>query len=217
VYHYFQPDSGPPSINSKEDTEESAKECSTALSEIIKEGSFDGYLVACYSVHPLVGYLGEKTGKPVVGIFEASISISFQYVATSASRRFGIVSTGKVWEELLADGVKDLLMTKSFNPDKACHRFAGVETTGLNATELHDAPQEEVEFKIKEATKQLITRPGDFVEVICLGCAGMVGMETWVQEACVEELGEKMASWVHIIDGVKAGIIVLEGLVRAKF
>ncbi len=91
----------------------------------------------------------------------------------------------------------------------------GVETTGLNATELHDAPAEEVRQKMMEATKRLI-RKGD-VGAICLGCAGMAGMDKMVREACVDELGKEIGEGIRIVDGVKAGVGVLEALVRAKF
>jgi Asp/Glu/hydantoin racemase len=94
-------------------------------------------------------------------------------------------------------------------------RFAGVQTTGLNATELHDAPQEEVERRMKEATKRLL-RQGD-VGAICLGCAGMSGMGEWVREACIEELGDKDGGRVRVIDGVQAGVAWLEGTLRAGF
>jgi Asp/Glu/hydantoin racemase len=91
-------------------------------------------------------------------------------------------------------------------------RFAGVETTGLNATELHDAPQEEVERRVKEATKRLL-RKGD-VGAVCLGCAGMSGMDDWVRAAAIDELGEDEGRRVRIVDGVKAGVAWLEGTVR---
>ena len=153
----------------------------------------------------------------MVGIFEASISVALQYLDSLQVHRFGIVSTGKVWERLLTDGVMRFLQTPGFDQKVASERFAGVETTGLNATELHDAPQEEVEIKMKQATTRLIQKAEGNVKVICLGCAGMVGMETWVREACTGALGQQMASKIRIIDGVKAGIIMLEGLARAKF
>ena len=149
--------------------------------------------------------------------FEASISVSLQYLTLPHADRFGIVSTGKVWEKLLTDGVQQLLQHSDLSKGTAIERFAGVETTGLSATELHDAPQIEVEAKMKQATKRLITKPGGRVKIICLGCAGMVGMESWVRKACVEELGGKEASSIRVIDGVKAGILMLEGLVRAGF
>lgn len=46
-----------------------------------------------------------------------------------------------------------------------------------------------------------------------LGCAGMVGMEGWVR-------GEMELDGVEggrVVDGVKAGVGVLQGLVRGRF
>jgi len=98
--------------------------------------------------------------------------------------------------------------------DGKCARFKGVETTGLNAGELHTAPPEEVKAKMMAATRRLV-KDGD-VTAICLGCAGMAGMDAMVEEACIEELGAERAKQVRIVDGVKAGIAILEGLVRAE-
>jgi Asp/Glu/hydantoin racemase len=145
--------------------------------------------------------------KPVTGIFEASVATSLQII--HPEEKFGIVSTGKVWEEILTDAVRDFLGIEGSK------RFAGVETTGLNATELHDAPPEEVRRKMKEATKRLL-RKGE-VGAVCLGCAGMSGMDEMVREAAVEELGEDEGKKVRIVDGVKAGVAWLEGAVRANF
>jgi Asp/Glu/hydantoin racemase len=127
------------------------------------------------------------------------------------SQRFGIVSTGKVWEEILSDAAAALLGTDS----TASKKFAGVETTGLNATELHDAPAAEVRSKMMEATKRLL-RKGN-VGAICLGCAGMSGMNEMVRQAAVEELGEQEGKQVRIVDGVQAGVAWLEGATRTEF
>lgn len=150
-----------------------------------------------------------EKGKPVTGIFEGSVSTALQII--KPDEKFGIVSTGKVWEKILSEAVEDFLGTDT----KASGRFAGVETTGLNATELHDAPAEEVRKKMKDATKRLV-RKGQ-VGAICLGCAGMAGMNEMVREACVEELGEDKGKKVRIIDGVAAGAAWLEGAIRMEF
>lgn len=151
-----------------------------------------------------------KTGrKPVTGIFEASVGASLQ--AIHPEEKFGIVSTGKVWEHILTEAMMQFLGTDS----DAGRRFAGVETTGLNATDLHDAPAEEVRQKMKDAVKRLL-RKGR-VGAICLGCAGMAGMDQMVREACIEELGQEEGSRVRIVDGVMAGVAWLEGAVRAGF
>jgi Asp/Glu/hydantoin racemase len=151
----------------------------------------------------------KATRKPVTGIFEASVGASLQSI--HPDEQFGIVSTGKVWEDILTEATVKFLGT---GPD-AGKRFAGVETTGLNATDLHDAPAEEVRKKMKDAVKRLLKKGR--VGAICLGCAGMAGMDQMVREACVEELGEVDGRRVRIVDGVMAGVAWLEGAVRAGF
>ncbi|KAL1798010.1 hypothetical protein ACET3X_004616 [Alternaria dauci] len=83
AYTYFTAPSGPKSINNEDDARESVQHCLPALrNEIDKH---DGFLVACYSQHPLVPLLKEEPGvktarKPVTGIFEASVAASLQLV-----------------------------------------------------------------------------------------------------------------------------------------
>lgn len=55
------------------------------------------------------------------------------------------------------------------------------------------------------------------VKAICLGCAGMVGLEEAVREACIEELGAEEGKRVAIVDGVKAGVGTLITLARGGF
>lgn len=152
----------------------------------------------------------KEHGKPVTGIFEASVATSLQLIGRD--ELFGIVSTGKVWERSLSDAVVTLLGTGDVG---SSNRFAGVETTGLNATELHDAPADEVRQKMKAAVKRLIGRAR--VGAICLGCAGMAGMDQMVREACVEALGEQQGRRLRVVDGVQAGVGWLEGTIRAGY
>merc|ERR1711862_609486 len=157
THDFFTAPSGPKSINNEDDAAESAKHCLPVLRERSDLEKHDGFLVACYSKHPLVPILKEEaairtSNKPVTGIFEASVATSLQLI--HPTEKFGIVSTGKVWEEILTEAVEAFLGRDDSK------RFAGVETTGLNATELHDAPQEEVEKRVKDATKRLL-RQGD--------------------------------------------------------
>ena len=127
---------------------------------------------------------------------------------------FGIVSTGTYWKEALSQGVGAFMGEK--DPGRFFSgRFKGVETTGLNAIELHTAPPEEVKRKMMDATRRLAKRGNGYLKVICLGCAGMVGLDSIVEEALVKELGAEEARKVHIVDGVKAGLGLLEGLLRA--
>lgn len=208
VVHTYTAPSGPPSINNEVDARESADICFKDLEPRLCE--YSAYLVACYSVHPLVGMLKAKVpaGVHVAGIFEASISMSLALLPQDLEQEpssFGIVSTGEYWERALSEGVAGFLgldRTKT-------RRFKGVVTTGLNANELHTAPPEMVKRRMVEATKRLV-RDRD-VKVICLGCAGMVGLDAIVDEALREELGDD-AEYVYVLDGVKAGISLLKGL-----
>ena len=88
-------------------------------------------------------------------------------------------------------------------------RYAGTETTGLNADDLHSAPKREVDLRIKFATKALLEKGA---RAVCLGCAGM---DRTVREACVEVLGEERGRRIKIVDGVVSGVAFLEGVLRA--
>lgn len=207
---------GPASIDNETHAMESAR---YVIDDLVVSGrlsQYDAFLVACYSVHPLVGFIRgelEKAGlrAHVTGIFEASILTALSLLPPSSREgRFGIVSTGKYWEKALSDGVKNFLGT---NPGTKNTRFAAVSTTGLNADQLHSMPKEEVRERMKAAVRSLMEENGD-VSVIILGCAGMAGLDDVVREALVEKCGEKVGKGVFILDGVKCGIGMLENLLR---
>lgn len=216
-YHFFTAPSGPPSINDDADATESTRHCLPHLLPILHH--YDGFLIVCYSDHPLIWTLRNCTAAPVVGIFQASITASLQLI--SRRQTFGVISTGDVWKGLLTSAIYKLVGVPPENSKDLdwTFPFAGVETTGLNATDLHKVPVAELNSRIKEATKRLLDRDhhGN-VRVICLGCAGMVGMEEIVREACVEKWGSiDGKSLVKVVDGVKAGVGTLQCLVRGRF
>ncbi|CAD6574145.1 MAG: Arp2/3 complex subunit, actin nucleation center [Alectoria sarmentosa] len=212
-YTYLTAPSGIASINNLADATESATH---ALPSILPHlATHAAFLVACYSPHPLVARLrslltATNNKKPVVGIFEASVNRAMRMLLDEEEeeeedrrgeqRRFGIVSTGDVWKRILGDAVRgeDLL-----GGERAGRWFAGVQTCGLDAGQLHG--HEEVEERVKGAAKVFVDG-ADRVGVVILGCAGMVGMEGWVREVVGKE--------VRIVDGVRAGVDVLQTLVR---
>ncbi|KAI9664834.1 MAG: hypothetical protein M1821_006282 [Bathelium mastoideum] len=205
-YAFFTPPSGPKSIDNEDDADESTKHCLPYLKPLLEQ--YHGFVVACYSFHPLVPALKEqdvirREKKVVTGIFESSIG--FSLLAMEREKRFGIVTAGKSWEEVLTKAVSNFL-------GSGLQRFAGVESTGLKAVELHDAPAEEVKTRMLQATKRLVKREN--VGAICLGCAGMAGMNETVRQGCVEELGEHEGRAVVIVDGVQAGIGFIENALR---
>lgn len=235
-YTFFTcPAPGVPSINSPDDAETSAKHCLPHLLPVLPH--HDVFLVACYSQHPLVPILklecdkltsaatqgGFGARKYVTGIFEASVAASLNLLAGAPlEEKFGIVSTGKVWEDALTTAVEEFLNIKT-HMRTGGGKFIGVETTGLSAVELHDLPAEEVRGKMVQATERLARWACQEkayqrrLAAVCLGCAGMVGLEDAVREGCVNVMGEEEGKKVRIVDGVKAGVGLLVAMARGGF
>ncbi|KAF8850403.1 hypothetical protein BDZ45DRAFT_661845 [Acephala macrosclerotiorum] len=234
---YTAPGTAPRSINNEVDALASAQESIGQILHLRDQYKFDGYLVACYSLHPLVDIIKESVPPSVfvLGIFEASISTALAltpirppWLAANVimKTKFGIVTTGSAWEEILGSSLLVMLGLKEVNKSPS-GRFKRVETTGLNADELHEAPREEVARRMKEATKRLLrinndatendanANDGEETDVICLGCAGMSGFDDVVREALVEELGPKQAQEIYILDPVQVGIGMLEHMIKS--
>lgn len=232
IYNYRTAPSGVSSINSPADALLSTTHVLPSLLPLLAQ--HDAFLVACYSPHPLVAALKARTTKPVVGIFEASIASAVQLLTyrvphragaeggietgglhpaagteqerdgggSGALARFGIVTTGAMWKSVLENAIRSS-GPEMLGPERADGLLAGVEALGMHAGELHGS--QHVEGLVRAAVRRL----GD-VGVVILGCAGMVGMDRWVQE----EL-DGMGKGGQVVDGVKAGIGILQGLVRA--
>jgi len=185
--------------------------------DIIASGTlqqYDAVLVACFSVHPLVGRLAGHEGargKLVVsGIFEAGVLASLTLL--KPSQKWGIVTTGKFWEAHLSQGVNSFFGVDSQSVND---KFAGVESTGLDAGDFHGGVDPAViREKLKEATKRLLDRGN--VSCVVMGCAGMAGLEEIIRSAAVETYGPDQGRQILIIDGVKAGVGLLEQGVRNK-
>ncbi|CAF0953836.1 unnamed protein product [Didymodactylos carnosus] len=156
---------------------------------------YDGFLVACFSEHPLVEMLREHTDKPVVGIMEASL-----VHATILGHRFGIVTTNKEWELLLAKSVRNMAL------DRRC---GGIKAINISPASLELAGQDIVNVAMSKAAIELVEKNG--CDVIVLGCAGMSGLESTVQQAVIT-----MGSKVAVIDAVVAGYEILLGLVAVQ-
>lgn len=155
---------------------------------------------------------------------------------TQSQDTFGIVTTGAVWKKELTKAVAamingpddseekkikpDVVDTTSPTPSPpapvSVPRFAGVETTGLTAVELHETPPGEVRRRMIEATEKLLKGTAHPVRTVCLGCAGMAGMEEAVRAGCVKAYGEIEGENVHIVDGVVAGVGLLVNACKAQ-
>jgi allantoin racemase len=149
---------------------------------------YDGLIVACYSPHPAIGALREALAQPVMGIMEASI-----LHALPLGDRFSIVTTSARWTPLLQEGVR-MLGVES--------RCASVRSTGLAVLELESLPEAEVRERLRVEACAAVEQDG--AEVICLGCAGMAGLDQAIHQA----------TGVPVVDGVRAALMLVCGLVR---
>ena len=148
---------------------------------------FDAFVIACYSDHPTIYAAREITDKPVLGIAEASM-----YLACMLGYRFSVVTTNREWEPLLWDAVRHYGLAE---------RCASVRSTGMPVLALESASPEETYQMIAAAARRALEEDG--AEVICLGCAGMAGLDKDLQQ----ELK------VPVIDGVAGALKLLEGIV----
>ena len=182
---------------------------------------YDAVLVACFSVHPLVDRLAQLDGARgklvVTGIFEAALLSSLALLTmppakTEPPRKWGIVTTGKFWEAHLTEGVNSFLGT---DPKSINNKFAGVESTGLDAGDFHGGVDPAViRKKLGEATKRLLSKGA--VECVVMGCAGMAGLDEIIRSAAIEQYGAEKGNHVFIVDGVRAGVGLLQQTVRNK-
>ena len=179
--------------------------------------------MACFSVHPLVGSLRRfaPASLATTGIFEAGILAAMALTDRWRGERWGIVTTGKFWEEHLSSGVVRELTGSADTTQGGLGPvapFAGVESTGLNASDFHHGVDPAVVTKkIKEATKRLLARssPDGMVTCIVMGCAGMAGLEETIRSAACEERGEAFAyETLHIVDGVRAGLVQVNQMIK---
>ncbi len=148
---------------------------------------YDAFVIACVSDHPTVYALREITDKPVIGIFEASV-----YYACMLGYKFSVVTTDEAWEPLLWDGIRHFGVAE---------RCASVRSTRLPVLALESLTPEETGRVIRSTSEQAIGEDG--AEVICLGCAGMSGMDKRLEQ----ELQ------VPVVDGVVAALKLMEGMV----
>ncbi|GAA6062337.1 hypothetical protein JCM10212_006587 [Sporobolomyces blumeae] len=197
--YFTAPSHAPPSIRDYRTGIETAAACYDVL---VRDGSFDafdGFLVCCFSDHPLQHMIREHLAaspKPCVGMFESGIA-----KALMLSRQFGIVSTGESFKPLIQKGVSTFLGAA------ASDRFVGSAMSGVEVTELRDpALREQVERKVKDAAAQ-VARMG--ADVVVMGCGGMAGME-WLVQGGVREAG---LPEVKVIDAALAGLVFLAGMV----
>jgi len=149
------------------------------------EDPYDAVVLAGFGEHGRDG-LAELIEQPVVEICEASA-----HVAMMIGRSYSVVTT----LQRSVPAIEDRLRLAGL-----WDRCASVRASGMSTLEVDDDPQAAVRAVVAEAAAAVKT---DYAEVICLGCAGMAGLEDAVTSAVN----------VPVIDGVGAAVRLAEALV----
>lgn len=149
------------------------------------EEPYDAVVLAGFGEHGRDG-LQELIEQPVVEICEASA-----HVAMMIGRAYSVVTT----LQRSVPAIEDRLKLAGL-----WDRCASVRATGLSTMDVDNDPPGATRSIVAEARKAVEL---DHAEVICLGCAGMAGLE----DAITSELH------VPVIDGVGAAVRLAEALV----
>lgn len=155
------------------------------LEQILLDTDSDAFILACWG-DPGIEAAREVTAKPVVGIAEASL-----YVANMLAAKWSVITTLHRARDMVEKTVHKAGMTG---------RYASVRTTSLSVLDTENDRANTVEV-LAEASRLAIEQDG--AEAICLGCAGMSGLEKQLEE----RLG------VPVIDSVAAAVKMAESLV----
>ena len=145
----------------------------------------DGVIMAGFGEHGREG-ARELLDVPVVDITEAAA-----LYATVLGRRFAVVTTLSRAEAQIQDSLRTAGLLD---------RCTGVFATGLGVLDLEHDPTATEQAFIDAARKA--TDAG--AEVICLGCAGMSGLDTRM----TERLG------IPVVDGVSCAVALVESLIH---
>jgi len=184
VVSAVNPEQGPVSIEDYYDEHL----CAVGVLEEVKKGlkaSFDGIVIACYG-DPALYAAREVADVPVVGIAEASM-----LMACMLGHKFSVLTILRRFKTAMEEVVK------KYGIEERC---ASVRATDIAVLDLE---------KSRAATVEALTREGrkavdeDGAEVLCLGCAGMVGLDRDLEAALS----------VPVIDPVMAGLKMVETLV----
>ncbi len=155
---------------------------------VIAQPGCDAYIVACAS-DPGLAAARELSPAPVVGIGEASFLLASTLGAT-----FSVITT-------LDRGVE--AVRRQICSHGLAARCASVLSAGLTVLESGSA-SEVAGGRIVDQAVLAVTR--DRAEVIVLGCAEMSGLVDAVSRG----------AGVPVVDGVRAAVVLAEGLVRCR-
>lgn len=160
---------------------------------------FDGYLIACYSDHPLVQELQKytKPGAVVMGIFQASMLYALQFA--TETNKAAILTSGADWETILDEAVGKFCGCES---DSFPHnKFENTIAAGVPVLKLHTAEAYPI---IQKKIQSLIKAN---VGTILLGCAGL---------SCLTKQMKQDFPGVDFVDSVITGLKLIMAYIEME-
>ena len=154
-----------------------------------EEAGYDGFVVACFD-DPGIGACREIAAGPVVGICEAAMHAA-SMIATSFSVVTTLPRSVPIVEKLAVE----------YGMERRLRRVRAAEIPVLALEQDGGGARERVRAEVALAIEQ------DRCEAVILGCAGMADLTAWLSA----ETG------VPVIDGVVAGVKLIEALVGGGF
>lgn len=179
------PERGPITI---EDNYDEALATIGAIEEVKKgmQENFDGYVIACFRDAGLYA-CRELTETPVIGMAEASF-----FIACMLGHKFSIISILNRFKSSMEE------LLRKYGLDSRC---ASIRCTNVPVADF-ERDRAKGEAALIEAGQKAIEQ--DRAEVLCLGCAGMVGFD---------QVMERMLH-VPVIDPVVAAVKMAEAVIE---
>ncbi|OBA21857.1 hypothetical protein METBIDRAFT_138567 [Metschnikowia bicuspidata var. bicuspidata NRRL YB-4993] len=167
------------------------------LPDLVKKNlhtAHDGYLVCCYSDHPLVNSLAQITRLPVLGIMQATLLYSY---ANARLQKLFVLTSTSGWNPLLDEGITAFAGTGVF----PLHKFQKTRALDVSVLSLADPAEfkkisDRLDFFLQEYKD-------DHIDCVLLGCAGMAGLDDKLSA---------MYPHIEFVDSCKAGVAFLVSL-----
>jgi allantoin racemase len=151
-----------------------------------QDDNYDAVIMACYGQSLMQG--AKKISKiPVYGIAEPQL-----YMACLLGRKFSVIGMRKDSDTVMQERLKSLGLIS---------RCASVRTIGVSIMECVVNRENTYAVLTKEAR---IAVEEDAADVICLGCAGLAGLDKPMQQ----ELG------IPVLDGVVCAVKMCEAVIK---
>ncbi|KAK6462218.1 Asp/Glu/hydantoin racemase [Scheffersomyces coipomensis] len=172
------------------------------LPDLVSKGlveQYDGFLICCYSDHPLIHSLGKVTDKPILGIMQATLlySLSNPFITKSF-----ILTSVNEWEPLLDQGIIDFVGNENNQfPSKKFERTKGLDVSVLSLSNPEE--YQKIYNRVDSILNDEYKDSG--INCVLLGCAGMAGLD--------EKLTQSFKG-IQFIDSVKVGVELLAALIR---